>query len=142
MNKENLLRLAGHLETLPDHSGCFNMGTFACGLLGDGQEVMLEPFALTEWPCDTIACALGQGPAAGIPPRPGESWLDYSTRVFGLAPNRALDQGGWHYVFSALWVRSEPTARQAAVRIRCLVQVGRPPRNWSYEDSKTSGGPQ
>lgn len=119
MNIANLEKLAAYLESLPDDYEYFDMFDFfwikeqysgytrpeVAGLPGD---------------CGAVACAVGHGPAAGIPAHYGEGWNRYSERVFDL-PDMA-----WDWCFSDAWKKVDNTPHGAAARIRYLLANGLP----------------
>lgn len=118
MNIENLITLATYLEQLPANYSHFHMRTF----------YYEHGFAEYEYPnqvpaapdCGTIACAIGHGPAAGLPAKDGEGWLSYSKRVFDTTPRE------WDWCFSADWQTTDNTPQGAAKRIRHLIEFGLP----------------
>ena len=73
--------------------------------------------------CGSSGCAVGHGPYAGISKIPGEGWVSYGTRAFGLSSGD-LD---WLWCFSSVWVNVDNTPRGAAKRIRYLLANGKPP---------------
>ncbi len=102
MNKENLKKLADYLDTLPPDYIGFDMTFFQCG---------------------TVGCAVGHGPAAGIPRKYDEPWVFYSQRVFieGSKPNDNLH---WGWCFSGSWSRVDNSIKGAVMRIRYLIEHG------------------
>lgn len=77
---------------------------------------------VSETDCGTIGCAVGHGPHAGIKKLPTESWLDYSSRVFGLS--KLSDE--WTWCFSQDWYKTDNTSDGAAQRIIYLLDNGMP----------------
>lgn len=132
MNRENLEKLAAYLEALPPDYGSFRMDIFMSEAgehrLADGH----DPYE-----CGTVACAIGHGPAAGIPLNEEEikilrsadgrigfhhMWEDYSDRVFFDSNVHDL---WWTWCFSGLWSRVDDTPQGAVKRIRWLLD-GKP----------------
>jgi hypothetical protein len=123
---DNLAMLASHLEALPSNYLHFDMETY---FHSPAQETLMERDELkvadrvAEMGCGTVACALGHGPAAGVPvPRGTECWDQYANDVFGV------EGVSFSYLFDGGWANIEPTAAQAAARIRQYLADGVPPR--------------
>lgn len=121
MNRENLLRLATYLETLPADYGDFDMSTFA--LDNEGDEISPRQVLSS---CGTVACAAGHGPAAGLTPLPEDhNWSIYCKRVFGLSvmdeTHREFD-----WCFGGAWDLVDNTHHGAAKRIRHMLDHGLP----------------
>ena len=131
-HRENLLKLAAYLETLPDDYEQFDMGEYMSERDGDWMDPR-SPDEQSKPVCGTVACAVGHGPAAGIRIYGDHSWEDYSDRVFGEFED---DYFGWDYMFGASWAYSDNTPKGAAARIRTYVALGHSPDDWSYEDAK------
>jgi hypothetical protein len=109
----NLIKLADHLDSLPDEYDRFYMGTF----YQDQDYNEHDPHELInkkEIPCGSCACAVGHGPSAGIRIYKDQSWDDYSLRVFGV--DLCMTDGD--YMFGPEW-NDDPKA--AAARIREVV---------------------
>lgn len=117
MNTENLEKLATYLEQLPEGYEHFDMKYYFVAqglrLASPDNESVLES-------CGTVACAIGHGPAAGIPVKSGELWVVYSERVFELSPS------AWDWCFGEEWVRVDNTPQGAAKRIRHYITYGLP----------------
>jgi len=135
--KANLLKLATHLKTVPQEK--FYMGTF---FAVDTEEQDLErlydievDFTLKEpelWQlepaeevheCGSVSCAVGRGPAAGIPVADATCWHRYSRQNFvdTLAPkgDRAED-----FLFSPDWQYIDITPMGVAKRIDIILETG------------------
>lgn len=125
MNRENLEKLASYLESLPTGYKHFGMKTFVEQGGMSFEQADRSPMA---GDCGTVACAVGHGPAAGIPPLPidgdadcwGEDWFEYSDRVFGL------NDPEWTWCFSGSWQMIDNTHHGAAKRIRHMLAHGVP----------------
>lgn len=120
----NLDKLATHLESLPEDYQAFSMRYYyAIPLEGSSREYGISPTEFIELPkeekyaCGSAACAIGHGPAAGIPIHAGESWFGYAERVFGYEDGNN-DTG--KYIFSSgdREDESEHDPHAAAARIR------------------------
>ena len=130
MNISNLTVLADYLEGVDDNF--FDMGSFFYRRNTSFSELIKTEttYALTgNLPeCGTTACALGYGPAAGFPMTKAESkrlnWPGYCERVFSLSLGYTNRE--WFWCFSANWARTQPTAKEAAARIRTLITTGVP----------------
>lgn len=132
--KANLLKLASHLRKL-DHEK-FDMNYFY--KYYDDQQEQLVPLPHDQLglhgdpnPCGTVACAVGCGPAAGIPiDEVDDCWETYSNRVFvqhnveGCYPDRFLADRTWVFLFSASWARSDNSPTGAAERIQFVLENG------------------
>lgn len=117
--RKNLIKLAEHLEQLPEDYRDFSMTEFYSG---HDRGYVISGFKY----CGTAACALGHGPAAGIVTTKEEffftrdhfDWLEYSRELFGLDPASPE----WDWLFSDSWTCVDNTHYGAAARI------------WSYLD--------
>jgi len=133
--KANLLKLATYLRKL-DHEK-FDMDKFY-QYYDDQQEelVPLNPEQLEyhDGPhhCGSVACAVGCGPAAGIPvvESDKDSWETYSGRVFiqsdveSNPPNQFLATRTWAFLFAGSWARLDNTPTGAAERIEFVLENG------------------
>lgn len=127
-HKDNLLKLAAYLETLPDDYEQFHMFEY---MKDDEGFVLWQPQTVQPG-CGTVACAVGHGPSAGIRLYGDTNWDSYVDRVFGY-----LLHNGFEYMFGADWTYTDNTPKGAAARIRTYVELGRTPEGWDYEDAKT-----
>lgn len=116
MNIKNLTKLADYLDALPDDYDHFEMSEFFLGPSNTGY---------TDFSCGTVACAIGHGPAAGLPLTPADldsvnkpRWGAYSEWVTGVA----VLSREWDWLFSAAWWEYDNTPKGAAARIRYLIQ--------------------
>jgi len=132
--KANLLKLRDYLRTVPQEK--FFMGTFFA-IVNEGQDLydyeshltLFEPYLWEIDPveevhvCGTVACAIGQGPAAGIPVGHADSWQVYSQQnlVDNDAPegDRAED-----FLFSPDWQFMDKTPMGVVKRIDILLETG------------------
>lgn len=122
MNRANLEKLAAYLESLPADYQHFGMATF-CENHGMTFERVNHAPEPTD--CGTVACAVGHGPAAGLPAIEddegmGEDWYDYSDRVFELTDPE------WMWCFCGAWKATDNTHQGAAKRIRYMLEHGAP----------------
>lgn len=145
-NRANLLKLATYLETLPDDHKEFDMRHFV-----DWQSNPLDSKADTAarlayatgaqplHECGTAACALGHGPAAGIPftekyglVQSGTvtypDWSKYSKAFVGNHNHRD-HEAVWEFLFSSLWEDHDNQPRGAAGRIRYLLDGNQIPED-------------
>jgi hypothetical protein len=129
-HKDNLLKLAAYLETLPDDYEQFDMSEYMMARVGGYYET-LRIDERSKPVCGTVACAVGHGPAAGIRVYGDECWGSYADRVFGFLPDDGFD-----YMFASGWSVDDNTPKGAAARIRTYVTLGHSPDDWSYEDAK------
>lgn len=81
--------------------------------------------------CGTVACAIGHGPAAGIPSHVNDAgWWDYTSRAFGIQPgHEELDDDLWAWMFSSEWKDTDNTPQGAAARIRWFLDHDCAPDN-------------
>ena len=124
MNKRRLLRLAKHLETVPQRY--FDMASYR-RKYGDKEMLRIYPseaLALSWRDCGAVGCALGHAPELGgaFTPKSGEVWEDYCERVFGIHAYSSE----WDWMFSWNWGEMDNTPRGAAQRIRWLAKNGLP----------------
>jgi hypothetical protein len=118
MNRDNLEKLAAYLEQLPEDYSHFGMMNYMA------VKQFTYPYTSSAHlidACGAVACAIGHGPAAGIP-RKGdyEYWSTYSHRVFDLRINE------FDWCFSSTWMVVDDTPNGAAKRIRYLLEHGLP----------------
>lgn len=118
----NLQLLATYLISLPEDYEHFDMRnylnkrkSFATLNVDSAEELGT---------CGSAACAIGHGPAAGVPiTYQDSSWQDYCDRVFIDVP-RNLKM--WHWCFSDSWENYDNTPRGAAQRIMYMLVYGVP----------------
>ena len=113
--KANLIKLRDHLLTVD--SAVFGMRKYCATKNGIAFNISHRPADLTE--CGSVACAVGHGPYAGIETIPGESWFEYSARVFVTANRRV-----WAFIFAAEWSWFDNTPSGAARRIDYVLEHG------------------
>ena len=117
----NLRKLSKYLKSLPKDYENFGMkdfynigDKFRSNLIQDKDNIIpIEP-------CNTVACAVGHGPSAGIKEIVGEDWVDYLERVF------TEDEDEFEWCFSGLWVDTDNTPAGAAKRIDIMIESGVP----------------
>lgn len=100
----------------------FDMGGF-CGPPNSVDEIAPQKSASA---CGTIGCLVGHGPMAGIKPRVGENWFDYSERCF--IPD-SLRGDEWLWCFAPEWESVDNTPEGGAKRILWMLNFGLP-RDW------------
>ncbi len=123
---QNLARLARYLRGLPADYRHFNMNEYYSDLADSEPETydwektekFNEMAARGGYQhCGAVACAVGHGPAAGIPltcaSGTGEDWVEYEERAFGVDFHVAFFAGSWSAV--------DNTARGAAARIAMVL---------------------
>jgi hypothetical protein len=132
-HKDNLLKLAAYLETLPDDYEQFDMHEYMMvrNVNHRGHHEILSIDERSKPVCGTVACAVGHGPAAGIRVYGDECWGSYADRVFGFLPDDGFD-----YMFASGWSVDDNTPKGAAARIRTYVTLGHAPSGWSFDDAK------
>jgi hypothetical protein len=121
-HRENLDKLASYLESLPADYDHFNIRAYFALSNFDGypeqpcpKEVLNMSYKVTD--CGTVACAIGHGPAAGIPLANNDhDWSIYSKRVFGR--DEVLGYG--RYMFN---ISNEGDHYDAANRIREILAL-------------------
>ena len=116
MNKDNLIKLRNGLADLPDDYGDFDMSNYY-GSAGSAGGANMPPRS-----CGTVACVLGHGPSIVTPGLPGEHWVDYGIRVFGIDD----DEPEWEWLFSADWDDFDNTLKGAVKRIDYYLSNGLP----------------
>jgi len=115
MNEQNLLRHADHLENnvVKRH---FNMGTYMSHT-NTSYSTNFSDASPFKSDCNSVACSVGHA-ATIFPPLVGESWEDFSERVFDIDPC-SLE---WDFLFSEGWIDVDNTPFGAAQRIRYLIK--------------------
>lgn len=135
--KANLLKLRDHLKTVPQEK--FYMGTFfAIGAedqnLDDLYDIeaefnLVEPALCDMNPveevheCGSVTCAIGRGPAAGIPVRGAESWQEYLRQNF-IDYDALLGSQAEDFLFSPDWQYIDITPTGVAKRIDIILESG------------------
>lgn len=99
----NLQKLSKYLR---DYDKIFSMKSFFNAYQNDY-------YLAQEHDCQSAACAIGHGPNVGIDPKSGETWGNYSFRVF-VELGDALRSNVWDYCFSSEWSKIDDTAKGAA----------------------------
>lgn len=79
-----------------------------------------DSLKVAEYPCGTVACAVGHGPMAGIKPLLGEDWSFYGMRVF------TSDMYAYNFMFGGTWSGWDNTPKGAALRIIYFLTYGYP----------------
>ena len=132
-HRANLEKLATYLEKLPKDYEHFDMSLF----FSDERNTK----KLDDPPgCGAVACAIGHGPAAGIPLGPKDiwteayywpqvHWFEYSIREFGGGQ-------GSYWLFDIGWEDSQPTHRDAAARIWYYLDNDGPPKGFKIGDDR------
>lgn len=115
MEKENLLKMADHIETIPQ--GMFDMGEYRIG-----DEKTHE--------CSSVGDIIGHCTILDSEPLPrfDDGDIDFETWAKKFT---GLDywENEWLFLFSEAWVMSDNTPTGAAKRIRYFVENG-VPENW------------
>lgn len=136
--RSNFTKLATYLERLPKDYAHFSMGMY----FGLGNRAAADAAAIRQSPreCGAVACALGHGPAAGVPfqddhvthnrfKKPVVHWSLYARDSFFPSTHDV-----WYWVFHDNWVINQPDHRAAAARIWYLLDNDSPPPDWSFHD--------
>jgi len=141
MRKDNLLKLAAYLDTLPDDYASFAMQTFfGLSAYELAPEMTEREYALKNGgvgACGAVACAVGHGPSAGfLFPEDlldhlgchAVNWSGYTDRFFiedyADASGDDLATAQFEWMFSSGWSHCDNTPKGAAKRIRWLVNGG------------------
>lgn len=150
MNKTNMRLLANWLMTNEKHlveTNGFNMGYFR-----SDQNQKMEDFVSPEQ-CGTAGCALGWGPATGVPALAAieadfytaeegfVKTLDYDRycrRVMQIDTNKidTPDDAQWVWCFDEGWTPIDNTPRGAAIRIFYLLDHGDEVSDWSVNSQR------
>lgn len=122
-HRKHLALLADALEKRAP--ALFDMSVYASSKEG---RLFCTPNEVAEHPCGTICCALGTAAfVEGIPkPRPGESWNDYSERIFGT---HNMSNEEWDFLFDSNWCLfpNHKAPADAAKRIRHYLETNEAP---------------
>ena len=128
----NLQTLAAWLVTHADEIN-FNMQIFGRPARDAGNVEYPSDDPLDLWTfvakhdCGAVGCAVGHGPAAGIAPLPGESWVAYASRTFGVEAGDTYAHGDlWEFLFDSEWYDVDNTASGAGKRILWAIENGVP----------------
>jgi len=124
--ESNLRKLADYLLNLPDDYEHFDMEHFVCYenetlFFAHGGEETSNILKLLKNHCNTVACAIGHGPAAGIHSTENETWNSYYERCF-TGDNNSI----FEWCFGAAWEGVDNTPRGAALRIYYMLDYGLP----------------
>jgi hypothetical protein len=121
--RNNLAILSSHLKKVDKKK--FNMSYYCVKKYHGGMfSQRLFPYNIVQEynECDTVACALGHAPMAGIPVYGNEDWIEYSGRVFGINNNSDFNPRAWSWLFQYRWVAKDNTPKGAAARIDWLLE--------------------
>lgn len=119
MNKENLLRMADYIETIPQEQ--FDMEVFREG-------------GRTSPKCNSVGCIIGHCTALDDPenlPRYFYGEIDFdlwSEKFTGIG----LFSRDWRYLFGGGWAKNDNTPTGAVKRIRHYVEHGLP-QDWEEQ---------
>lgn len=126
INKQNLLRMADHIEKVPQEM--FDMENFRIG-----QQVAPE--------CDSVGCIIGHSVilAPELITRLYGGKIDFYAWCLSFT-GLSLGVPRWKYLFGSAWKYSDDTPIGAAKRIRYFVENGLP-KDWEkqmYGNAKLS----
>lgn len=115
MNKDNLLKMADHIEKVPQEM--FDMGVYRCG-----DEITPE--------CGSVGCIIGHCTVLDNEPLPRYEYgnIDFNAWSEKFTGIDLWDEE-WDFLFSGAWERIDNTPTGAAKRIRYFVGNGLP-ENW------------
>lgn len=140
--RANLIKLADYLESLPRDYKHFDMGNYAEHHgdhefdAGSFEQAFYADPAETINDCGTVACAVGHGPAAGIPfakkhlTREKSAWsndyyydIDWDAYASNFVDERSA---AWTWMFDGFWDVVDNHHYGAAARIRYYLEHGTP----------------
>jgi len=132
MNEYNLRILSAYLKTLPENYQHFDMSTYYRSHSYDVAEYPRQEHAESDTTtCGTVACAIGHGPAAGIPRHASdEPWWKYAERVF------SVDETADRWLFDCAWSSLDDTPLGAALRIDWVLDGNDPVNNVDDDDGE------
>lgn len=159
MNVHNMTKLGSYLYSLPRNYKDFEMSQFARVQdyeklakafnldFDDSYDFISSPITSKETDiesnanviplnCGTAACAVGHGPNAGIKPKKGEEWGDYSYRTLidSVSDCEHVDGNiAWEWCFSGEWSEYDNHHWGAARRINYLIKHKRVPGWFNVE---------
>lgn len=147
--QQNLLILAEYLENLPENYEHFDMEYFVEYHKGGGStefevqkpldalELAKDGYAVPHT-CGSVACAAGHAVFIESLPDPeiNEGWQEFVERVFGVGSATELDvfESMWEFLFGTQWSDYYNTPKDAAKRIRYLLNHGLPYEPEEYPD--------
>jgi len=115
MNKDNLLKMANHIETIPQKD--FDMGNFRKG--GPSNEFQ----------CNTVGCAVGHCTILDIG-NVKKNFMDVNGYIefsyWSKDFTGVYDMEQWQYLFGGGWSITDNTSQGTANRIRYVVKHGFP----------------
>lgn len=124
--------LIARYGTDPEPEGLtFDMDEFATTVDHDRYPL---PYQIEVHACDTVACAAGHGPAAGLSPiDKTELWFDYVERVFGVTGVTGPSGGDvpYNWAFHPDWQYYDNTPVSAGHRCLYLAEHGAPPTSFN-----------
>jgi hypothetical protein len=131
--KEDLLKLADYLYSLPDDYEHFSMFMYLfdgdCHYFHDAPVVGNLSSVITS--CGTVACAVGHAPLAGVDCERFEQYQD----IANWLTNHNIFAYDW--MFSGEWAAVDDTPKGAAARIYFAIEQGIPfnPRSFALGDN-------
>lgn len=134
----NLKTLANYLLSLPADYKKFDMSNYA--EINYRKQISFSDFHMREYQsafcfpdvsnneneCGTSACAVGHGPAAGIPVGNAQKWSQYCITNFIDNESNATTSNMWDWCFSARWGNFDNSVHGAARRILYMIEYGVP----------------
>jgi len=117
LKRKNLNKLADYLDasTPPPK---FDMMFFFMRRQGNNLGNLNDPYQIKDefyTECDTVACAVGHGPLAGIKAKKGETWATYAFRTLCSCDD------SFDWCFAQYWADHDNTPKGAAARIRYML---------------------
>ena len=120
MNKDNLLRMADHIETIPQKD--FDMELYRKG-------TPIYPTTECNIECDTVGCAVGHCTILDsdnvkknfINSHGNINFPEWSREFTDI-----YDEDQWDYLFSGKWVNIDNSPKGTTKRIRYVVEHGFP----------------
>jgi len=117
INKENLLRMADYIETVPQEK--FNMEIY-------------RTYDETTHECNSIGCVIGHCTILDKRPLPKYVYGTINFRLWSKLFTGIESDDEWNYLFDISWHRTDNTPTGAAKRIRWFVEHGLP-NDWEEQ---------
>jgi hypothetical protein len=125
--RDNLCKLASHLQSLPPDYSHFDMSTWFHGL----RESKYKQGESQVWDCGTSACLAGHGPAAGIKFEGVNDWNLYAYQILDSSPWDAIKK--MEKVYNFLFMSHfDSDHYDAAARIRAVLDNDGVPKNGGW----------
>jgi hypothetical protein len=138
--RDNLIKLLAHLMSLPDDYKYLDMRHYQAVVTDKRELVESVDVQNPKMPgeCGTVACAVGHGPAAGVPVTSKDrGWYAYAERCFVGTSHDSYDfYVNFVFIFDGDWSGIDNSVKGVCARIGYFLTEGLPPMLCNSEDAE------